>query len=509
MRIGHPVVASAIVFIGSFCTLVIELIAGRIMAPYIGVSLYTWTSIIGVTLAGISFGNYAGGWLADRMASRGVLGALFIVAGVVSLAILPLTGFIINLNLDRTWPLMVRIVVYTGLIFFAPTFVLGMISPLVIKLSLSDLNRTGSIVGRIYAFSTVGSIGGTFATGFYLVEAMGTRQIVWTVSAVLILVGLMIGQYWRGVARGATAILLVGAFAAFYQMRADFAGPCLRESSYYCIRVSTAIVEGVEVSSLVLDHLVHSYVSLDNPKFIGYGYERVYNEITEWHAAQRPRFATLSIGGGGYTFPKFVAAQYPFSEVDVLEIDPAVTTAAHDFLGLPRDGRIRTHNQDARIWYIENRPINQFDLVYGDAFNDISVPYHLTTLEFDQMVKASMRSDGILMTNIIDNYHSGDFLRAYLKTLDKVFGNVYLFGVGRAWEGSGPSTYVAVASPEPLDIASFERFEGLMTTRAKYSAILDAATLRQYLAQGRQIILTDDYAPVDNLVARLFVERGY
>jgi spermidine synthase len=509
MRISNPFVACAIVFIASFCTLVIELIAGRIMAPYIGVSLYTWTSIIGVCLAGISLGNYVGGRIADRSASNVTLGLLFVLSGVASLLILGLIDYVLKLDIARTVPLLVRIVAYTSGIFFLPTFILGTISPIVIKLSLVDLTRTGSIVGRIYAVSTVGSIVGTFVTGFYLIEAMGTRSIVWAVAIVLIILGLVIGQFWRGPIRQAAIVLLVAILAFFYSRREAFAAPCVIESSYFCIRISEATLDGRSVKSLVLDHLVHSYVDLDDAKFIGYGYERVYAELTEWHVHNKPEFNTLSIGGGGFTFPKYVTATYPGAHADVLELDPAVTQAARDYLKLPDDPRIRVFNNDARLFFIDGAPDGRYDLVYGDAFNDLSVPWHLTTLEFDRKVRRSMKDDGILMTNIIDNYRTGEFLRAYLRTLTQSFEHVYLFGLGSAWTGTGASTYVAVASPSPLDLDSFREFEGVTTKREKFSAVMDAQTLREYLDTGRQITLTDDYAPVDNLVARLFVERGY
>jgi spermidine synthase len=434
---------------------------------------------------------------------------LFVLSGVASLLILALIDYVLKFDIARSVPLLVRIVAYTSAIFFLPTFILGTISPIVIKLSLVDLARTGSIVGRIYAVSTVGSIVGTFVTGFYLIEAMGTRTIVWTVAIVLIVLGLVIGQFWRSPVRQAAVVLVVAILGIFYSYRETFAAPCVHESSYFCIRISEATLEGRSVKSLVLDHLVHSYVDLDDPKFIGYGYERVYSELTEWHVRNKLEFNTLSIGGGGFTFPKYVTAVYPGAHADVLEIDPAVTQAAHDYLNLPHDPRIAVHNQDARLWFIENQPVDRYDLVFGDAFNDLSVPWHITTLEFDQRVRQSMRNDGILMTNIIDNYRTGDFLRSYLRTLTQSFEHVYLFGLGAAWTGSGASTYVAVASPSPLDLESFREFEGVTTKREKFSAVMDAQTLREYLDSGRQITLTDDYAPVDNLVARLFVERGY
>src|SRR3972149_218028 len=176
--------AVIVVFIASFCTMVIELVAGRIMAPYVGVSLYTWTSIIGVVLAVIIIGAYVGGILADLFPTPRTLGWLLFISGIAALSISPLTGAIAH------WPLqtglMVRILVVTAVIFFLPSCLLGMISPVVVRLSLDRLERSGNVVGKIYAFSTLGSILGTVATGFFLVSWMGARNILLLMAAILI-----------------------------------------------------------------------------------------------------------------------------------------------------------------------------------------------------------------------------------------------------------------------------------------------------------------------------------
>src|SRR3990172_3214073 len=145
--------ANIIVFIASFCPLVIELVAGRIMAPYVGVSLYTWTSIIGVVLAGISIGAYVGGMLADRFPTSRTLGWLLFLSGLGALSISPLTEAVARWPLQTS--LMLRILIITGAIFFLPSFLLGMISPVVVRLSLDRLERSGNVVGKIYAFSTL------------------------------------------------------------------------------------------------------------------------------------------------------------------------------------------------------------------------------------------------------------------------------------------------------------------------------------------------------------------
>ena len=136
-------------------------------APYVGVSLYTWTTVIGVVLAGMTVGNYLGGWLADRHASLRLLGLVFLLAGLVSLGMLAVDTLGVRLAAD--WPIVVQILVLTGGLFLLPSVLLGMISPMVAKLAVRDLARTGRTVGRIYAAGAAGSIAGTFATGYWLI----------------------------------------------------------------------------------------------------------------------------------------------------------------------------------------------------------------------------------------------------------------------------------------------------------------------------------------------------
>ena len=169
--------ANIIAFISSFCVMVIELISARMLAPYIGVSLYTWTSIIGVILAGIALGNFIGGKLADRFASPRVLAIIFLAGCLTTLAILPTIAITSGMWFNNL-PAMLNFVIKVVCVFFLPAIILSMVSPMVIKLDLADLGKTGGVVGTIYAVSTAGSIVGTFLTGFYLIMWFGTRSIV-------------------------------------------------------------------------------------------------------------------------------------------------------------------------------------------------------------------------------------------------------------------------------------------------------------------------------------------
>ena len=252
-----------IVFTASTCGMVIEIVAARILAPSVGVSLYTWTSIIGIVLAGISIGNYLGGRLADRFPSPITLGLMLLAGGILSLSVLPLVNIVSDASL--LMPLVPRIVFMSAMLFLLPSLFLGMVSPVVIKLRLWDLNRTGHVVGRIYAVSTAGSIFGTFITGFVLIQWIGTRSIILTVAVVLVLMALAFGNLWRLKLLAFACLTLFVSLGGYTIANKALGCECLLESNYYCIRVEDSVVEeGQKVKTLYLDALEHSYVSLED-----------------------------------------------------------------------------------------------------------------------------------------------------------------------------------------------------------------------------------------------------
>lgn len=510
VRSSNIWIANFIVFVSSACSLVIELVAGRMMAPYIGVSLYTWTSIIGVVLAGISLGNFLGGKIADRWASHKTLGILLLLSGLFSLSILLTINIAVDSLLPFQLPLPAKIVTLTFLIFFLPSTILGTISPVVVKLTLQNLTQTGNVVGTIYAFSALGSIVGTFATGFVLIALIGTRSIVFWVSVALLVMALAFGDWRRARASYAAGVLAFVLFAYYLVGNGALESHFLKETNYFSIRVnSREMDDGKNIKELVLDHLIHSYSVVEDPTHLEYGYEKIYAEITKYITRSRSDLKTLFIGGGGYTYPRYIEAVYPESSIDVLELDPEVTQVAYKHLGLRPDTKIRTFNGDARTFFIEKRADKKYDLVMGDAFNDLAVPYHLTTYEFNESVKEVLEPDGYYMVNIIDNFQRGEFLRAYANTLKLTFQHVYVFGLGRAWEHDSSSTYVVLAGDAPFDLDEFQR---VATDDGKVhltAAIMPPELLETRLNHGKVVYLTDDYVPVDNMMAPRFIERGY
>jgi spermidine synthase len=537
--------ANIVVFIASFCTLVIELVAGRIMAPYVGVSLYTWTSIIGVVLAGISIGAYLGGLIADRYPLPSTLGWLLFLSGLGAFSISPLTNLIGGADFQTS--LMVRILLITAIIFFVPSCLLGMISPVVVKLTLNNLEKTGNVVGKIYAFSTLGSILGTFATGFFLISWMGTRNILLTMGAILIISAPIFGNFFIG--KKTLALFFFFLFLIFilplaglygyaairpgeislsaspihsmkilygyaFKLPVDEHTYFFKESDYYTIKLKKDLTRSEEapLESLILDHLVHSYTDLKDPLHLEYEYIRIYEEIVRWQANERKSFKALFVGGGGYTFPRFMEVRYPKTELDVVEIDPEVTRVVQTYLGIAKDTKIRSFNEDGR-WFVMNcKEKESYDFIFGDAFNDLSIPYHLTTKEFALQLKALLKPDGLLLANVIDSFKVGAFMPSYIRTLEEVFGkgNVHLLTLSSDYDHIGISTCVVVASPQRLNMDDFIRKIKGKGREEMTSHVMPQDRLQQYLKERYSVILTDDYVPVDNLIAPIFEERfGY
>jgi spermidine synthase len=442
---------------------------------------------------------------------------------------------------------MIRILLITTIIFFVPSCLLGMISPVVIKLTLKNLQKTGNVVGKIYAFSTLGSILGTFATGFFLISWMGTRHILLTMGMILILSALVFGDFFRRKKALSLFFILLSLFlilplvgfygyAAIYPSEISLSNSPIqslkslygyafkppldeetyffKESDYYTIKLKRSIRgdNGNPLESLVLDHLVHSYTDLSEPLYLEYEYIRIYEEMVRWQSSKRESFKVLFLGGGGYTFPRFIEAKYPKAEIDVVEIDPEITGVVKKYLGISQKTKIHSVNEDGR-WFVMNcKTQGSYDFIFGDAFNDLSIPYHLTTKEFALQLKKLLKPDGLLLANVIDSFQKGAFMPSYIRTLEEVFGkgDVHLLTLSSDYDRMGISTYVVAASPKRLNMDDFVKTVKGNGKKEMTSHVMPQDRLQQYLKERTSVILTDDYVPVDNLIAPIFEERfGY
>ncbi|MXY68562.1 MAG: spermidine synthase [Acidobacteriia bacterium] len=520
------VVPIATVFVSSLCIMVLELVAGRLIARHVGSSLYTWTSVIGIVLSGIAAGNYIGGRLADRFPPKETLSLIFLVASANCLLIPVLNNRIGGMEFLREleWP--VRIALHVFLVFFAPSCLLGMISPSAAKMAIVLGQRLGRTIGNVYSWGAIGSILGTFLTGYVLIAEMGTTAVLLSVAGVLLLIALLYGgasllpYLWTGVLIAVMFAAwapfpwarVVGERLGYRELRTE-AVLYHDESQYSVIRVEE-VIETAGLRSMTLDHLVHAYVDLNDPDNLHYDYERVYAGITNeavraYHPDQEVR--ALFLGGGGYVFPRWFLRNYPRGIGEVVEIDPQVTRAAFDAFDLEPDTPLRIGHMDARnrideLFFQARRGAleRKFDLVYNDAFNHYSPPFHLTTLEYVRKLRAVMSDDSVFLANTIDVFRSGRFLGAMINTVEQVFPYVYTFGTspGGPTDEDERDTFVVVGSTRLLPVQDLDY--------VKYAADLlspqHTALLRE---RSHGLVLTDDYAPVDNMLAPVIrlVER--
>jgi MFS family permease len=487
-----PVLAGLIVFGASAAILVLEILAVRLLAPFMGITLETTTAVIGTVLAGIALGTWLGGRAADRLDPRGLLGPVLIVGGVLAIAVIPLVdvGASIGVRPDAA-----GVVTITALAFFAPAAVLAAASPIVVKLQLRTLTETGTVVGRLSALGTAGAILGTFVTGFVLVAALPTRPIVIGVGLLLIVAGAGIAATLgrtRGPWIAALAVVAGGLALAWTTVAPE---RCQRESAYFCINVERdpANPRGVQ---LRMDTLRHAYVDLADPTWLEFAYTRLFGDVIDGLGPPGDPVDALHIGGGGFTIPRYIAATRRGSYSRVLELDPVVLRAAREEMGLETSDALEVVVGDARV-SLAAEPSDRYDLVVGDAFAGPAVPWHLTTRELIAGIDRVLRPEGIYIVNVID-YPPLALARAELATMREVFDHVAFIGPRSRIEGSSGGNLVLMGSdaPFPVDaiVAAVEARGGsdeLVTSPDVLDEWIDDAP-----------VLTDDHAPTDQLLSR-------
>lgn len=498
-----------VVFLSAACALVMEIVAGRLIAPYVGMSLYTWTAIIAVVLAGLSVGHWIGGVLAGpdigaREGGRRVAWALALAA-VSTLASLVLLRAVSSLLIGSGLTLILVIVLLTGTVFFLPSLFVGAVSPILTKLAIdAGPLGPGRIIGRMYAFGALGSIVGTLAAGYVFISWIGATGTVITVAAVYAVLAMAFFAHTRA----AVVPLMVLAVAAsgFYgwgTQKNAFQSPCRIESDYFCIRIADYSGESGRASALmILDHLVHSINDRDDPRVLYSPYIHFVDEVTKHRLGPRSKIDAFFIGGGGYSLPRAWAVDYPEANMMVAEIDPAVTAAArtHMWLTLADSGIVIVH-QDARpaLQALPRGPT--FDVVLGDAFHDIAVPTHLVTREFHGEVAARLKPRGIYAVNVVDDGRDLNFLASLVKTLRADFDIVEVWKSLDERLISGRTNFTVIASRQPTPVGRLSSARGIERIWTRWPE----EDLRRLATASRVPLLTDDFSPVDRLMSGLLL----
>ena len=467
----------------------LEVVGLRLVAPYVGVSLQSSSAVIGVALAAIALGAWTGGRLADEVGPRRLLPPALVIAGAMICLTLPLVR--------TAGPMLQRddaasITILAVLAVFAPSVCMASVTPMVIKLQLSDLAQTGTVVGRLSGIGTLGGIMATFVTGFVLLAALPTSAIVVSLGLAALVVGVGLGASrgrWR---RPPLAIVLLGLISV--ALPAVTPSPCTVETAYHCARV----VDDPARSTgrlLVLDNLLHSYVDERDPTYLSLAYVQVIASVADVASPAGQPLSALHLGAGGLTIPRYLAATRPGSASRVLEIDGGVTALDRArLLPQPLPG-VEVDVGDARVGLAQEQPGSR-DLVVGDAFGGLAVPWHLTTHEVTAEIARVLRPDGIYAVNVIDFPPDG-FIRAEVATIAAVFPNVVLIGAPDALAGRAGGNFVAVASAGQLPLAALSR---RLAQRATPVKVAGRDATRRFAAGSP--VLRDDYAPVDQLITR-------
>ncbi len=482
--------AGGVVFAASGAVLVLEILAVRMLAPYVGLTLETYTTIIGVVLAGIALGSWLGGRLADAVAPQRLLGPLLVAGGLLAMLTVPAVRLLGGAAGDEQ----ASGTVLVGLLsFLPPGAVLSAVTPATAKLQLADLGRTGSVVGRLSAWATAGALTGTFATGFVLVPNVPTRASVLAVGGALVLLGLALavrlGTARRAGAAGALALALaLGTGGVAVGSRCD------AESAYFCAEVERDEARPTG-RVLVLDGLSHSYVDLADPRHLEFAYVRWIGDLADVLRPARAPLEATFLGGGGFTLPRYLLVTRPGSRATVLEIDRRLVELDRERLGLRTSPALRVRIGDARV-SLRAVPDGSADLVVGDAFGGLAVPWHLATREFAVDVRRVLRPDGVYALNLID-LGPLRLARAEAATLLAAFPHAALLAVpGERGEPAG-GNLVFLAGRRPLPLAALR---ARLATRSgeDRATVYDRAALTRFAAGAEP--LRDDDAPADQLL---------
>jgi predicted membrane-bound spermidine synthase len=494
---------AVVVLISSAAALAVEISAARLMAPLVGMSLFSWTAIISVVLMGFSIGHWVGGLMASKAstslrATRWLALTLFL-AGVgvtLSVALLPIAPWIIEVAGGVR---IATVLVLTSVLFLVPSLVAGIVTPLATAIAVDQggVGDRGRVLSRMFAASAAGAIAGVLLTGYVLVPVLGSANAMALIACVQAALALWV---WSRVGGG-----LIGALGASTMLGLGIIGAllirgetCDVESQYYCLkRLDTTEITGFPSQGLEIDGWLHSVEGRD-------GQDRLFIESHDFVDALGRRdndgirdMSALFIGGGGLTLPDLWRRDGRAERLVVLEIDPAVTSFATRNLDVEVADPLRVIHADGRAGLRLLSTNTRFDVIYNDAYTGLTMPAHLVTREFHAEIRDRLDETGFYVVNLIDAPREPRFLASLARTLAKDFEVVEVWRRADVTRRDRRLHYGLVARREP---SAF----GLVMSRAEESRRWERLrdTDVSALINGvPAMILSDDLAPVDRLLA--------
>ena len=483
------------VFCCGFATMALELMGSRLLAPYLGTSIYVWTSLIGVILGTLSAGYWFGGFLADKEPAIRVFSRILFLAGLW----VAFVAFSCDLMLIGVQKITTNIpcsaLLATLILFGVPSLLLGMVLPYSVRLKTTSLDKSGTTVGTLYALSTLGSLLGTFVTGFYLFAFINNMTALLIIAAMLLSLSILSSRGFLNRAIKTTltlcfifAITQSESFSEIVKGR-DFVDVNTPYNRVWIFKASQANT-GYPIRVMQVND------ENDSAMFIGrQGLVFDYTKYFRLAKHFSPSFkSALMIGGGAYSYPKDFLDQYPAAHMDVVEIDPAVTRLAEKYFEVKRNPRMRIIHDDAR--HFLNQTSGQYDVLFVDAFRSFSLPYQLTTKEATQKMYRALNPTGVVLANLVSSIEgdSGEFLRAELATYRAVFSQVYLFPVEEPDNGGKVQNILLIAlkSPKPVKFYSEETELDNYLHHVWYKDV-----------PNDRPPLEDNYAPVDRYIVKI------
>ena len=498
-RVTAPELA---VFVSGVASMGLEILAGRIVAPEFGSSIYTWGSIIGVFLAALSLGYHYGGKRAARRASVDRLSMLLLGTAAYVAVVIFASDLLVAAGGSFPLPSRFASLPAVTLLFGPPTYLLGFISPYAAELSGTE--GVGEASGRVYALGTIGSIVGVFGTTFLLIPAFGIETIGFLFGVVLVgtAVAITVPSMSREplFASVGVVILLVAAVSS---------GAVGISTGGQIVHQTQTPYQELEVTdlgdtrTLYLDGQRHSAMDLSDPDRHVFGYTRYFHMPYLFAEDPDEIDRVLFVGGGGFTGPKRFVSEYD-ATVDVVEIDPEVIDAAEEYFALEESDRLTVYNDDGRRFLQETD--HTYDLIVLDAYKKDKVPFQLTTVEFMRLANDRLSSDGILFANLVSapTGPASEFYRAEYRTMEQAFPQVYGFSTA----GPGVVQNIEVVATKNPDVVS--QAELRERNRDRDIGIDLGSEIENYRGEEPTDdvpILRDDYAPVDSLLDPMVGQR--
>jgi spermidine synthase len=472
----------------------IEIVASRILAPFLGSSIVVWSSLIGVILAAMSYGYLKGGVLADRNPSVSQLS--LIIASAALLTVLIAVGKNSCLTMASRIPDIRAAAIVAELVLFAPvSFVLAMASPYVVRLKLKEVGSTGATVGRLYAISTIGSIVGTFGAGFYLLALVGSTAILFCIAGLLLACSIMLSsKVYLRTKVAVAGIIALCAFGAPATSVPFIGGKHVFEADthYNHCLVYEAVDKATRrpIRSLVTDRYARqSAIFTDKNDDLVLDYLKYFRMGNHF----RPNATrSLLLGGGGFTYVADYFRRNPSQALDVVELDPEFVDIAYRYFGLSSQPRLNIFAEDARVFLNQCR--RKYDIVYLDTFGSaVIVPYYMTTVETARLVYDALTPDGVAVLNVLSaiDGERGQFFRAELATYRAVFPRVEVFKLNDSADIPGNVVIVAFKSAaEPRWSSDDPDMMARLSHRWTRQVAVDKP------------VLTDDFAPVEVYLMR-------